>query len=69
MFYLELSLEKVDRQREFMKYHLVPLAYPCPLASISTQSTTSVTVASSKPEIVFSGNFVHWDQLERIVIN
>lgn len=68
-FYLELPLEKVDRQREFLKYHLVPLAYPCPLASISTQSTTSVTVASSKPEFVFSGNFVHWNKLERAVIN
>lgn len=58
-FYLELPLKKVDRQQS----RLFPIRYPCPYASTLTHSTTSITVASSKPKLVFSGNFVHWNEL------
>ena len=59
-FYLELPLKKVDRQQS----QLFPIRYPCPYASTLTHSTTSITVASSKPKLVFSGNFVHWNELQ-----
>lgn len=63
-FYLELPLQKIDRNKEFSSPPLIPICYPCPLASVTTHSTTSVTVSSCKPQEKVSGNFANWDQMQ-----
>lgn len=68
-FYIELPLEKVDMTKQLTSPMLAPVHYPCPLASIATHSTTSVTVSSCKPQDVFSGNFAQWSELQSTVIN
>lgn len=52
-FYLELPLKKIDQELSIL---LPPRLYPCPLLSLQTHSTTTLSFSSSKPPDVISGN-------------
>ena len=61
-FYLELPIEKVDREE-----HSSPRVgkstasrLPCSFVSVPTHHTATLSTAACKPKDIFSGNWSHW---------
>lgn len=61
-FYLELPIEKVDRQeRSSLNLETSAAArLPCSFVSAPTHYTSTLSVAACKPRDIFSGNFARW---------
>ena len=58
-FYLELPLKKIDREELSgrSRTSMNVTSFPCPVASHRSQSTTTVSYSSVKPQDIISGNY------------
>lgn len=63
-FYIDIPIEKVDRQSlvpwTHIKAETPPSNNPVPLLTIQTGSTFTTSVAFCKPQFCLSGNYNHW---------
>lgn len=62
-FYMELPLEKVDREEEKRRTLMMMdpqhrVVYPCPIGSHISHSTTTLSYSTIKPRDVMSGSYV-----------
>lgn len=64
LFYIDIPIEKVDRQTLVpwtdIKIDAPPSNNPTPLLAIQTGSTFTTSVAFCKPQFCLSGNYNHW---------
>ena len=60
-FYLELPIQKVDRdEKQIVSVRVQQQQYACKFVSTSTNVTNTLSFATTKPNMLLSGNFSRW---------